>query len=56
MAHLSYTFLVAALTAGASALPGQRSGRERLCSAVYVGGGSLALIFTAAWVMYFIHR
>jgi len=36
MPHLPFTFLLAALTAGASALPGARAARERLYRALYL--------------------
>jgi hypothetical protein len=55
MPHLPFTFLLAALTAGASALPGARVARERACHALYLFVASLAAIAAGSWIMYLIH-
>jgi hypothetical protein len=54
--HLPFTLLLAALTAGASALPGARAARERACRALYLFFASLAAIAAGSWIMYLIHR
>jgi hypothetical protein len=56
MPHLPFTFLLAALTAGASALPGARPARERACHALYLFFASIAAIAAGSWIMYLIHR
>ena len=55
MPHLPYTFLLAALTAGASALPGATAARERACHALYLFFASIAAIVAGSWIMYLIH-
>ena len=55
MPRLPYTFLLAALTAGASALPGARAARERLFHAIYLFSASVAAIAAGSWIMYLIH-
>jgi len=55
MPHLPFTFLMAALTAGASALPGARAARERVYHAIYLFVASLAAIVAGSWVMYLVH-
>jgi len=55
MPHLPITFLLAGLTAGASALPGTRAGRERGYHAVYLFVASVAAIVAGSWIMYLIH-
>ena len=56
MPHLPFTFLLAALTAGASALPGARAARERACHALYLFFASIAAIVAGSWIMYLIHQ
>ena len=55
MPHLPFAFLLAALTAGASALPGVRAPRERACHALYLFFASIAAIAAGSWIMYLIH-
>ncbi|MGA3016664.1 MAG: hypothetical protein ABSF62_06055 [Bryobacteraceae bacterium] len=55
MPHLPFTFLLAALTAGASALPGARATRERAWHALYLLFTSIAAIVAGSWIMYLIH-
>lgn len=55
MPHLPFTFLLAALNAGASALPGARATRERLYHAIYLFAMSMAAITAGSWLMYLIH-
>jgi len=55
MPHLPYTALLAALTAGASALRGPRGALERACRALYLFASSMAAIVTGSWIMYLIH-
>jgi hypothetical protein len=52
MPHLPFTFLLAALTAGASALPGARPARERGFHALYMFLMSIAAIAAGSWIMY----
>jgi len=56
MPHLPFTFLLAALTAGASALPGARAARKRAYHAVYLFFASIAPIVAGSWIMYLIHQ
>jgi hypothetical protein len=56
MPHLPFTFLLAALTAGASALPGARAARERAWHALRLFLASIAAIVAGSWIMYLIHR
>ncbi len=55
MPHLPFTFLLAALTAGASALPGARAARERAWRALYLFVTSIAAIVAGSWIMHLIH-
>jgi hypothetical protein len=55
MPHLPFTFLLAALTAGASALPGARAARERLYHALYLFFASVFGIAAGSWIMHLIH-
>jgi hypothetical protein len=54
--HIPFTFLLAALTAGASALPGTRPARERVYHAIYLLIASVVAIAAGSWIMYLIHR
>jgi hypothetical protein len=54
--HLPFTFLLAALTAGASSLPGRRPAPERIYHAIYLFIASLLAVIGVSWLMYFIHR
>jgi hypothetical protein len=56
MPHLPFTLLLAALTAGASALPGARVASGRACHALYLFSASIAAIVAGSWIMYLIHR
>jgi hypothetical protein len=56
MPHLPFTFLLAALTAGAAALPGARAARERAFHAIYLFFTSIAAIAAGSWIMFLIHR
>jgi len=55
MSHWIWSLLVAALVAGAAALPGNRAGRERAGAAVYTFLSCILAVFAGGWLMYFIH-
>lgn len=55
MSHFTYTVLLAALLAAATALPGRRMAQERACSAVYTFAVCLAAVIGGGWLMYLIH-
>jgi hypothetical protein len=55
MSHLNYTLLMALLISGAVAVPGDRSGRERVYAAAYVFLACLASVFAGGWFMRLVH-
>ena len=55
MPHLLWTLLLAVLVAGAAAMAGDRSGRERLCAGAYTFLSCTLAVFAGSWLMYFIH-
>jgi ABC-type enterochelin transport system permease subunit len=56
MTHLTYTLLLSFLLSGAAALPGDRSGRERVYAATYVFLTCVVSIVGGGWFMYLVHR
>ena len=55
MPHLTWTLLLAVLISGATALPGDRALRERICAAAYTFLSCTLIVFTGGWLMYWIH-
>jgi hypothetical protein len=55
MPHIIWTLLLAILVSAASALPGNRAHRERLCAAVYTFLSCTITVFAGGWLMYLIH-
>jgi hypothetical protein len=55
MSHVTFTLLMALLISGAVALPGDRSGRERVYSAAYTFLVCVASIVGGGWLMYLVH-
>lgn len=55
MPHLTYTFLMALLVSGATALPGNGGGRERCYRAMYAFLGCTASVLAGGWLMHFVH-
>jgi len=53
--HFAYTLLFATLLSGALALPGDRTGRERLCVAGYTFLCCTLALVAGSWGMYWIH-
>lgn len=56
MSHLPLSLLLAALVAGAAAVPGTRHGRERVYVAVYVFVSCIVSTFAVGWLMHVIHQ
>lgn len=56
MSHLSFTMLFAALVAGAEALLGSRTLRERFNRAGYLFACAMVTVVVGGWVMFLIHR
>lgn len=55
MPHVLWTLLLTGLLSGATALPGDRRGGERLCAAAYTFLSCLFIVFAGSWAMHFIH-
>jgi hypothetical protein len=55
MSHPTWTLLLAVLLSAASALPGDRAARERLCAAAYTFLSCTFCVFAGGWLMYWIH-
>ena len=55
MSHPLSTALLAMLLAAASALPGNRSGRDRLHHAIYILASSVVTVAAGGWIMHWIH-
>lgn len=56
MPHLPYALLLAVLLSAATAMTGNRAGRERLAAATYTFLSCTFSIVAGSWLMYFIHR
>lgn len=55
MSHLSLTLLLAILISLATAIPGNRGGRERVYRAAYTFLCCTLTVIAGGWLMYFIH-
>jgi hypothetical protein len=55
MSHLSFTLLLAVLISAATALLGNRSGRDRVYHAAYLAVSYLIATVAGSWIMYLIH-
>jgi uncharacterized membrane protein len=55
MPHLIWTLLLAILISTATALPGDRATRERVCAAVYTFASCTVVVFAGSWLMHWIH-
>jgi hypothetical protein len=53
--HLTWTLLLAILVSGATALPGDRAARDRVCAAAYTFLSCTLIVFAGSWLMYWIH-
>ena len=56
MSHLTFTVLFAALVAGAEALLGKRTARERFSRAGYLFASCMVAVVVGGWFMFLIHR
>jgi hypothetical protein len=55
MPHLTWTLLLAILISFATALPGDRSARERVYRAAYTFFSCTLAVIAGGWLMYLIH-
>ncbi|HLK66413.1 MAG TPA: hypothetical protein VKU19_23425 [Bryobacteraceae bacterium] len=55
MSHPAYTLLMAVLVAGAGAVTGSRTGRERVYAAAYMFLVCIASVVAGGWFMYLVH-
>ena len=55
MSHPVFTFLMAVLVAGAAAVTGRRSGRERAYVAAYIFLACVASVIAGGWFMHLVH-
>jgi hypothetical protein len=55
ISHLTWTLLLTALIAAATALPGDRPTRDRACAAAYTFLSCTLIVFAGSWLMYWIH-
>ena len=55
ISHLAWTLLLTILVSAATAMPGHRPTRDRVCAAAYTFLSCTIIVFTGSWLMYWIH-
>jgi hypothetical protein len=55
MPHLTWTLLLAVLLSVVTALPGDRTARDRCGAAAYTFLSCTLTVFAGGWLMYWIH-
>jgi hypothetical protein len=55
ISHLTWTLLLAVLLSAATAMPGDRAARDRLCAAAYTFVSCILMVFAGSWLMHWIH-